>query len=515
MAELSRRRSALQFALDVTGGPDIVYRVAVYLHDLVRNLEQAPGLIQRARIDILLFDAHFAGVVSHDELIGMSAKAAAQPSGPRATIGSLTGRISHLPYEGGGFHTFILLTNQLEVGWEADVPGLQRLVGSVTGLCCGPRASADTAMALSKEPGGVRIVNPLDVIRKQFDSIADWLIASFADRPIKDDITTRQTIRYDQLPYMMTSAEPPPPEPTPAPVTPPPRPQIQPARWRVIEPSDPTDPTEHLFARALAGTGSWVLAGASRRGKLHAHEGSYRDDAFMLGAYPGWHLAAVADGAGSCRLSRVGARVATEAAIAAMVATLQKEWDADLPTELNEDVVNMVMLAGIAAAHSAVYAEAASRNIPVRDLSSTFLLLAHGPVASNQNTLLGYTQIGDGLGLYLGDGDAIHIVGEADKGYYSGETIFLPGTNEADWKSHTNIYPLTETPRMVLVMTDGVADDLIPYARQVPTLVRGLDSVIGDEHPDRALLDTLGYEKRDSADDRTLVMIYQRLQQQK
>ena len=60
----------------------------------------------------------------------------------------------------------------------------------------------------------------------------------------------------------------------------------------------------------------------------------------------------------------------------------------------------------------------------------------------------------------------------------------------------------------MLFRSDGVADDLVPVERQAPTLINGLDKVITERQPDAALLETIGYEKRDSADDRTLVVLY-------
>ncbi len=504
MADAPRSRSALQFVVDVTGGYDVVYRVVVYLQDLVRQLEDAPGLRSRARIDLILLSTQQAQLVLLERLLSMATQAASQASASGASLRPLIEQLKQLPYEGGGFHTFLLLTRNLAHGWESDVVPLQQMVGSVTGLCCGAACPPETAVKLSKEPGGTRVVNPLDTIRIQFDSIASWLIENFADKrdiTLGDpgiDIHNAPTVRYADLGRPTRprdrKADPPPP--------------IAGAKWRVLEPVDRSDATEHLRAAHITGATGWKMIGASRRGKLHAHEGTYRDDEFAFGTRDDWNLIAVADGAGSHKLSRVGARISTEAAITAMRASLANFGMGETPDYVGD--LRGAICAGFKAAHQRVNDEARQRGIDVRDLSATLLLAAHGPILrypTSIPTFLATGQIGDGMILMVGQDHSLHLIGEANKGYYSGETIFLPGTTQDDWDKHTLVQQI-EQPLMILVMTDGVADDLVPYQRQAPTLVKAVEQVFGEHQPDLALLDTIGYEKKDSADDRTLVVLY-------
>lgn len=490
------RRSALQFALDVTGGRDVVYRVAAYLQELVRQLNAAPGLLSRARIDLLLFDAQTAQVVTPERLLE-AAGAMAVASSQGARLRPVYAQLRQLPFEGGGFHTFVLLTRNPAEGWAGDVLPLQQLVASVTGLCCGAGCPPDVAIALSKEPGGTRVVNPLDTIKRQFDSIAAWLIENFADSP------TLVPPTQGQAPMSSSAVEPPPPEETPNPT-----PLPTGAKWREVEPQDRSDPLPHLMAQQQQGVQGWQMVGASRRGKLHAHTGVYREDAFMLGLHHGWHLIAVADGAGSCRLSRVGAQLATQAAITGMQDGLDRHASAT-SDPMTTPVLRQVMCAGIEAAHAAVYTEAGRRNISVRDLSSTLLLLAFGPMPTAQ-PLLGIGQIGDGMVLAVNPPDgALEVLGAAEKGYYAGETVFLTGVPAVAWQDHAWATTLTTLPELVLVMTDGVADDLVPLQRQAPTLIRGIRESLNQPQPEQSLLEMLSYEKRDSSDDRTLVVLYQ------
>ena len=56
------------------------------------------------------------------------------------------------------------------------------------------------------------------------------------------------------------------------------------------EPTDPSDPVPHTDTQTLEALDGWCMVGASRRGKMHAHKGIYREDAFALGEANGWHL---------------------------------------------------------------------------------------------------------------------------------------------------------------------------------------------------------------------------------
>lgn len=72
---------------------------------------------------------------------------------------------------------------------------------------------------------------------------------------------------------------------------------------------------------------------ASKRGRSHAHEGTFRDDDFNVKQLPDdWFIITVADGAGSAKYSRQGSKIATEFIV--------KRFDNETTlTELNQSVV--------------------------------------------------------------------------------------------------------------------------------------------------------------------------------
>ncbi len=281
------------------------------------------------------------------------------------------------------------------------------------------------------------------------------------------------------------------------------------ASWREKEPVDPTDAVPHLATQMLAGPHGWRMVAASRRGKMHAQQGRYRDDAFALGTTGEWLLIAVADGAGAHEHSRIGARVAADAAVAGMrdvVAALPAEATSPLP--LTPQQLRGCAMAAFRAADAAVRAEAARRHVDVRDLSCTLLAVALR-VTARDGCDLAIGQIGDGMILAVERDEAALELASADVGTYAGETVFLTGLAQTAWYDHCYASQPATPPALLLIMTDGVADDLAPLDLQLPTLLGGVRDALRTPQPDRALAQMLAYDKRASFDDRTLVVVTQ------
>jgi hypothetical protein len=286
-------------------------------------------------------------------------------------------------------------------------------------------------------------------------------------------------------------------------------PKAKPATWQVLEPTDLSDMVPHEVYRLQTGVHGWRLAGASRRGKMHAHHGTYREDAFALGVAGHWHLVAVSDGAGSCRLSRVGSHRIVETSVARMKEILTAEPD-PAPERLRQALDEALQ-----AAHTAVHQEAKERELPVKEFSATFLLLAHGVVEDGH--VLGSIQVGDGLIAVQYQDGSIEPLAERDSGAFGGETYFLTSRPVEDWLGRGAVRRLEQPPKLLAAMSDGVADDFIPYDKHLHGLFATLGKVVGREEGYRegdvaqVLLRLIGYDKRGSFDDRTLVMVYQEL----
>jgi serine/threonine protein phosphatase PrpC len=279
------------------------------------------------------------------------------------------------------------------------------------------------------------------------------------------------------------------------------------AVWLELEPEDLSDATKHTLNGATDGISGWRILAASRRGKIHAHEGSYRDDAFEYETISGWHAVAVADGAGSCRLSRVGAGVACRAALEAMRKTIS-----EASGEAIADTAKRALAEGVSAAHQAVQAEADRRSVAVKELSTTLLLLLHYP--KDGGDIVGVLEIGDGIVAIKGesaDGLRWTVYDAGAHGEYSGETLFLQSRPSEQWLDGARVETYERGIRLLAVMTDGIADDLLPYEKNLRILGGGLDEKVlaaaADQQADE-LLNLISYDRRGSFDDRTLVVIY-------
>jgi serine/threonine protein phosphatase PrpC len=270
------------------------------------------------------------------------------------------------------------------------------------------------------------------------------------------------------------------------------------AQWEVHEPpAELEDRRAHEVCEERETSGGWWLIGASVRGKLHAHEATFREDSFALGSVPGWNLVAVADGAGSHSLSRVGSELAAKAAIAEMERLLGA---ASVP---GPALVGSVMQEALGAAWRRLRAEAEQRPRPFEDFGTTLLLLAH----HLETGWLGVAQVGDGLlAAQLEDGE-LRLLGSPQTGEYSGQTSFLTNYLEADLAKRAEVTRLERAPQLFLIMTDGVADDLYPPEQKLPKLIEPLSEVLTQADRPRALLKLISYDLPGSFDDRTLVAV--------
>jgi len=282
-------------------------------------------------------------------------------------------------------------------------------------------------------------------------------------------------------------------------------------QWRVVEPVDRSDPVPHEVNAFLPGFGGRLLAAASLRGRLHANRGAWREDGFALGAAGGWHVLAVADGAGSSRLARVGAEVACTAARDALERRLKV-----LGTEgglaydqapSTEDLIALrsVLTGAVRAAIGELERAAEMRGVSVQEFSTTLIVALHR--RWGEQDVVATIQVGDGA-VCAATADGFRSLGGADSGQYAGETRFLTTRGIEHTLDHRVSFLVQERVQLLAVMTDGVADDFFPPAERMPGL---LDELLreADHWPDLegGLLDWLRYERRGSNDDRTLAIL--------
>jgi hypothetical protein len=271
------------------------------------------------------------------------------------------------------------------------------------------------------------------------------------------------------------------------------------AIWRDLQPEDQADAVPATEHESIS-SGKWLLFGASRRGRSHAHLGTYREDAFSIAEISGregpacWALA-VSDGAGSCKLSRVGANLAVREIRSSL---LCPELSGSGPGKRLEQAVFSAL--------SRLEKEALARRCSLKDLSCTLLVLFWVDDQNGKGGTAWTFQAGDGLIAATDSNGLFEPLADQDGESFAGATHFFTGEHVWNsWNKRFLARSFPVAPKGFLVMSDGVSDDLVPYPINGPIILKELLRIGDLPDPGEALVDTLGYEKRGSFDDRTLV----------
>lgn len=291
-------------------------------------------------------------------------------------------------------------------------------------------------------------------------------------------------------------------------------------------------------------TGSHAkIVAARRRGRSHAHKGTCCDDDYFIHVDPaqGWHLAIVADGAGSAKFSRRGSQVATAAA-----GNYLREVFAD---HRSQDLTNAIEAYGAAFVGAVAPAENAVETQQLRkDLFTTLGYAAHTAVqeirteAANRSDLISNVKelsttlliglakkvgarwfcaaywVGDGaVGVYRRNNEVI-LLGEPDSGEFSGQTRFLSADEvQQDALLRRLRFTCVDDMTGFVLMTDGVSDPKFPSEAQLAklaawdTLWQDVDAEVHlhqDGEADKRLLEWLNFWAVGEYDDRTIAIIY-------
>ena len=281
-----------------------------------------------------------------------------------------------------------------------------------------------------------------------------------------------------------------------------------------------------------------ILA-ASKRGRSHAHVGSFRDDAFRIAQLPGsgWQVAVLADGAGSAKYSRQGAAIICEQASARLVAALQGEAGAlvddavlaygrdrgsdeaqaalALRTVLSSVVGNAAYYAAKGIIDECAAVKDTLQAVP-RDYASTAL------IAICKRTPLGVLTaawwVGDGAIAVFSEQDGVTLLGDVDSGEFSGQTRFLEAAEVSqEALLRRTRFVFSEHLTALVLMTDGVSDprfetearlgrpaDWQALWTELDGALNLADATPGQEQP---LLDWLDFWSPGNHDDRTIALI--------
>lgn len=242
-------------------------------------------------------------------------------------------------------------------------------------------------------------------------------------------------------------------------------------------PTDEPDPAPEYVHKTVNFSGGEILS-ARVRGKKHKHNGTNCDDWYELGTHEGIIFAAVSDGAGSRKLSRIGSRVSCQAAVRHIRKSLDK-----LPATGtdNNEYIRIVQEAVIQAKQNVeyaynvkvaddIYSSYLGREPELRDFAATLLVSMIVPVSEGR--LVISCQIGDGISALLKtDGEfdkSLTLMGTPDTGEFSGETDFLTSLTTEMLEEKTKA--VISGADLFFMMTDGVADDYFPNSTEIRRL---------------------------------------------
>ena len=162
---------------------------------------------------------------------------------------------------------------------------------------------------------------------------------------------------------------------------------------------------------------NWQIVSASVRGTSHEKWDLPCQDACRYQRLSdNLLIVAVADGAGSAKLSEIGSKVAAETAVNTL-----SEMIADLGVDGEEIDWQERLINALSAAKMALETEANSQEVEIRELATTLILVLA------TSSFIAVAQVGDGAAVVEDKRGKIEAITQPERGEYLNETKFLIG----------------------------------------------------------------------------------------
>ncbi|KKD35530.1 MAG: PP2C family serine/threonine-protein phosphatase [Limnoraphis robusta] len=188
---------------------------------------------------------------------------------------------------------------------------------------------------------------------------------------------------------------------------------------------------------------NWQIVSASVRGRSHEKSDLPCQDAYCYKRLSDDILiVAVADGAGSARLSEIGSRVAVQTAVNTLAQTIIHP-----SSELEEIDWKERLTDTLSAAKMAIEVEAAVQEVEIRELATTLILT----LATSD--FVAVAQVGDGAAVVEDKQGKIEAITQPEQGEYLNETKFLIGLDAVE-TAQINVWQ--GEPAHLAVFSDGL-----------------------------------------------------------
>jgi hypothetical protein len=166
----------------------------------------------------------------------------------------------------------------------------------------------------------------------------------------------------------------------------------------------------------------WQVIAASVCGTHHEQKGQPCQDTHCWHVLPeGVLVAAIADGAGSAPLGEVGASIAARTGVEAIGTHVAQRW-----RPASDEHWKLLLSDGLKAARMAIEVEATAREVAMRDLATTLILVAATP------EVVSAAQVGDGAVVVGNSEGSIIALTSPESGDYINETTFLSASMALD-----------------------------------------------------------------------------------
>lgn len=241
--------------------------------------------------------------------------------------------------------------------------------------------------------------------------------------------------------------------------------------WKTIEPpADAPYPKPHQQIEQLSSQ-DFTIAAASARGRSHAHQGTFREDDFVVKILAnGWHLLIVADGAGSAPLSRRGSWLACQTAAEILASQIDERLEPKFAEFITKDdwkndqelrkALYHVLCGAAFAAHKQLEQEAEQTQNALKDFATTLLLAIVKKI--EDKTFIASFGIGDGaIAVYNEQNTWVKLLNKPDGGEFSGQTRFLtmPEIVASNVEMMERVeYQMFDSLTALFLMTDGISD---------------------------------------------------------
>lgn len=286
---------------------------------------------------------------------------------------------------------------------------------------------------------------------------------------------------------------------------------------------------------------------ASKRGRSHAHEGTFRDDDFAISELPSaWNIIAVSDGAGSAKKARYGSQLSTEAIrdffnseevvneiennVKLVYDTGEESAETDAegntpdPKLIAKQNVIRLLYKGVLQVYNTLQKTAEEHSFSIRDLHATLIF------ALAKKFDFGYVTLTFGVGdcpinLINPEFSEVTLLNQMDVGEFGGGTRFITMKeifNDPQISSRFGMSCVPDFSHLIL-MTDGIYDPKFVTENKLEdleswkTFFHDLDGnnedgvkvdFENDETIDTRLMEWTDFWSKGNHDDRTLAIIY-------